>query len=56
MNHISDYCKSTPQKFASRSHKKKLIDDAFAKDLMEPFRDSLAVNLLPAFTPLRKQP
>ena len=56
MNSQVDHSKLTPQKGTSRSHKKKLIEDALVKDLFSPFRESLSINLLPAFTPMRKQP
>ena len=56
MSNQIDQSKFTPQKETSRSHKKKLIEDALAKDLFSPFRESLSINLLTAFTPMRKQP
>lgn len=56
MSKQADHAKCTPQKNTSRSHKKKLMEEALAKDLFSPFRDSLSLALLPAFTPLRKQP
>lgn len=46
----------TPKKPISTSEKKKIIDDALAKDLfISPFKDAITANLFPVYTPM-KQP
>ena len=53
-----DNIRKTPQKgLSSNSQKKRLLDEVIAKDLLiSPFKDTFANNLLPPFTPLKKQP
>ena len=48
--------KHTPQRTRGRSTAKKAIDEALAHNLASPFTDTLAVNLWPMTTPLRRQP
>ena len=48
--------RQTPKKTISGSEKKKIIDDALAKDLfISPFKDALTANLFSVYTPM-KQP
>lgn len=48
--------RNTPKKSISTSEKKKIIDDALAKDLfISPFKDAYTANLFPLYTPI-KQP
>ena len=55
MRSIDQY-KQTPQKRTSNSSKKKMLDEALAKDLLSPFKETLSTNLLGGFTPMIRQP